>query len=138
MRRPALYSSSRSGRSEPDNPSVEEAAPAAPTKVSWWRRIHLSSTRLLWAAVVVLAASLAFTVNHGLRNTQRKLTQDDINAAVMKTLEIVNDSITLSFYDNGVVDGDVISVFVNGENVINQDATGLKKAWKGAIPCLLN
>lgn len=87
MRRPALYSSSRSGRSEPDAPSAEEAAPAAPTKVSWWRRVHLSSTRLLWAAVVVLAASLAFTVNHGLRNTQRKLTQDDINAAVMKTLE---------------------------------------------------
>lgn len=39
-------------------------------------------------------------------------------SSVMKTLEIVNDSITLSFYDNGVVDGDVISVFVNGENVI--------------------
>ena len=37
---------------------------------------------------------------------------------VIKTLEVVNDSITLSFYDNGVVDGDVISVFVNGQNVI--------------------
>ena len=37
---------------------------------------------------------------------------------VIRTLEVVNDSITLSFYDNGVVDGDVISVFVNGQNVI--------------------
>ncbi|HEY1113056.1 MAG TPA: hypothetical protein VGE66_05825 [Chitinophagaceae bacterium] len=39
-------------------------------------------------------------------------------SAVIRSLEIVNDSVTLSFYDNGVVDGDVISVFVNGENVV--------------------
>ena len=43
---------------------------------------------------------------------------DTRTSAVIKTLEIVNDSVTLSFYDNGVVDGDVISVFVNGENVV--------------------
>jgi hypothetical protein len=43
---------------------------------------------------------------------------DTRTSAVIRTLEVVNDSITLSFYDNGVVDGDVISVFVNGENVI--------------------
>lgn len=43
---------------------------------------------------------------------------DTRTSAVIKTLEIVNDSVTLSFYDNGVVDGDIISVFVNGENVV--------------------
>lgn len=37
---------------------------------------------------------------------------------VIQTLEVLSDSITLSFYDNGVVDGDVISVFVNGQNII--------------------
>jgi S1-C subfamily serine protease len=42
---------------------------------------------LLWAAIVVLAAALAFSFSHGMRTGQRKLTQDDINAAVMKTLE---------------------------------------------------
>ena len=40
------------------------------------------------------------------------------STSVIKTLEVVSDSITLSFYDNGVVDGDVISVFVNGQNVL--------------------
>jgi len=29
-----------------------------------------------------------------------------------------NDSLVLSLYDNGIVDGDTVSVFVNGENVI--------------------
>lgn len=43
---------------------------------------------------------------------------DTRTSAVIKTLEIVNDSVTLSFYDNGVVDGDIISVFVNGVNVV--------------------
>lgn len=37
-----------------------------------------------------------------------------------------------------VVETPVLKVDVNGENVIKQDAKGLKKAWKGAIPCLLN
>ena len=61
--------------------------PAQPAPLPKRRRIHLSSTRLLWLAIIVLAAALAFAVNHGMRNTQRKLTQDDINAAVLKTME---------------------------------------------------
>ncbi len=50
-------------------------------------RFSLSGTRLLWVAIIVLAAALALSVGHGLRTGQRKLTQDDINAAVLKTLE---------------------------------------------------
>jgi S1-C subfamily serine protease len=42
---------------------------------------------LLWLAIVVLAAALAFSFSHSLRNGQRKLTQEDINAAVLKTME---------------------------------------------------
>jgi S1-C subfamily serine protease len=38
-------------------------------------------------AIVVLAALLAFSLSLGLRPVQRKLTQDDINHAVLKTLE---------------------------------------------------
>lgn len=37
-----------------------------------------------------------------------------------QVFDIVSDSLVLSFYDNGVVDGDVISVYVNGENVISK------------------
>jgi hypothetical protein len=31
-----------------------------------------------------------------------------------------NDSLILSLYDNGIVDGDTVSVFVNGENIISK------------------
>ena len=38
----------------------------------------------------------------------------------IQTLAITSDSLVLSFYDNGVVDGDTISVFLNGKNVISK------------------
>jgi hypothetical protein len=38
---------------------------------------------------------------------------------VLQTIETTSDSLILSFYDNGVVDGDMISVYVNGQNVIS-------------------
>jgi len=31
-----------------------------------------------------------------------------------------NDSLVLSLYDNGIVDGDTVSVFMNGENIISK------------------
>ena len=37
----------------------------------------------------------------------------------MKPVEVSSDSLVLSFYDNGVVDGDSISVFANGANIIS-------------------
>jgi hypothetical protein len=38
----------------------------------------------------------------------------------IQTVSVASDSLVLSFYDNGVVDGDSISVYVNGENVISK------------------
>ncbi len=38
----------------------------------------------------------------------------------IQTVSVASDSLILSFYDNGVVDGDSISVYVNGENVISK------------------
>jgi phosphoribosylformylglycinamidine synthase subunit PurL len=52
--------------------------------------------------------------------------------------QIEFESITDAVLIGKVVETPVLKVDVNGENVINQDAEGLKKAWKGAIPCLLN
>jgi serine protease DegQ len=85
MRRPALYSSSRSARPAE---STSQAAPTEPTppRTSRWR-ISGSSPKLLWAAILVLGALLAFSLSLGLRPVQRKLTQEDINHAVLKTLE---------------------------------------------------
>ncbi|HEV7620327.1 MAG TPA: hypothetical protein VGO09_01265 [Flavisolibacter sp.] len=40
---------------------------------------------------------------------------------LMQTLEVNSDSLILAFYDNGVVDGDSISVYVNGINIISHN-----------------
>ena len=51
------------------------------------KRLTVSHNALLWTAILVLAAALAFTFSQGMRSGQRKLTQEDVNAAVLKTLE---------------------------------------------------
>jgi len=52
---------------------------------------------------------------------------------LLQTVTVSADSLTLSFYDNGVVDGDMISVYVNGENVID-NAKLTAVATKKTIP----
>ncbi|MEP6823250.1 MAG: peptidase S1, partial [Ramlibacter sp.] len=84
MRKPALYSSSRPEQAArapnpAEQPDVASAAP--PSR----RRFVPTNNQLLWATILVLAALLAYSLV--LRPVQRKLTQDDINAAVLKTLE---------------------------------------------------
>jgi serine protease DegQ len=87
MRRPALYSSSRSGPpGKVDLPAETTPEPARPQTTKAKRRFRVSGTSLLWLAILVLAAGLAFSLSHGLRPAQQKLTQQDINAAVLKTL----------------------------------------------------
>jgi S1-C subfamily serine protease len=91
MRRPALYSSSRpapaqqAGAAAQAAPATADPAPSPSTKKR--RRIPLSSPALLWAAIALLSALLAFSLSLGMREAPRKLTQKDINAAVLKTLE---------------------------------------------------
>lgn len=38
----------------------------------------------------------------------------------MQTVTVASDSLVLSFYDNGIVDGDSISVYLNNENIISK------------------
>jgi S1-C subfamily serine protease len=100
MRRPSLYSSSRPARPGPDAPDgsthartgpssapgADESAASDPLPQTRTARVA-SSQRLLWAAIVVLAGLLAFTLQHSLRATPQRLTQEQFNQAVMKTLE---------------------------------------------------
>ena len=102
MPRPALYS--RSPRNLPpraaDNsvlgvpqplPAPEPAPAPLPTTTYRWSRLqkHLSlnNVYLLWSCVGVLALMLALTLLQSGRADAQKLTQGDINAAVLKTLE---------------------------------------------------
>ncbi len=96
MRRPALYSrssrapqSSAAGTAEPV--TAEAAAPSAVARrrlglpAAW--RVKPSDPRLLWGVIALLTVLLALSFSLALRPVGRKLTQDDIDAAVLKTLE---------------------------------------------------
>ena len=102
MRRQALYSSS--SRTNPnalrqtDEVMLEQKRshlePALDTPLPRPSRIkramkHLSPSNIyfLWSVVGLLALLLALSFLMSLQNNPRKLTQDDINAAVLKTLE---------------------------------------------------
>src|SRR4051794_23351483 len=93
MRRPALYSSSTAGRpgqkASPANPLHDVSEPDTPTpaKAAKRSKFSASSPYLLWTAILLLGALLALSLSLGMRPAQRKLTQEDINAAVLKTLE---------------------------------------------------
>lgn len=107
MPRPALYS--RSSRSTPDTyegssrserepsatvqqhsappsspPDSLSAATAAQPKV---KPSLLNNLHLLWSVVGVLALLLGISFSQSMLPASRKLTQSDINAAVLKTLE---------------------------------------------------
>ncbi len=95
MRRPALYSSSRPARAagaQPHSAADEKLTPAQPIEAAApspaprrrWRQAA-GSPWLLWAAILLLGGALVFT--QAWRPMQRKLTQEDINAAVLKTME---------------------------------------------------
>jgi hypothetical protein len=62
--------------------------------------------------------------------TPSVLPYDQRKNHLMQQLNVSADSLILSFYDNGVVDGDSISVFLNGRNVISHSkltASAMKK-----------
>jgi S1-C subfamily serine protease len=95
MRRPALYSSSRRASHDPGgsggpggtHPSAS-LAPQTPSRWSrWQQRAAVHQIYLLWSVVGLLALMLALSLAVPLRPAARPLTQKDINAAVLKTLE---------------------------------------------------
>ncbi|MES2415639.1 MAG: trypsin-like peptidase domain-containing protein [Pseudomonadota bacterium] len=95
MRRPALYSSStRPAESAPagaggDSLSAAVAQPLARSgKLARLRRyVSPGNIYFLWSVVGVLALMLGYSLFMASRTGAQRLTQDDINAAVIKTLE---------------------------------------------------
>jgi S1-C subfamily serine protease len=109
MKRPSLYSSSRrqgavpagmqigppgpsGGMSEPATAGASDPPrPPAPSRlrrlVAKLDRPAWSDHRLLWAVIGLMAVSMTLSLGVLLQNTPRVLTQKDIDAAVLKTLE---------------------------------------------------
>ncbi len=103
MRRPALYSNSparknglatAAARTEEMVEQTAEAQPAdsqtsaqPASRLARLRRISPSDPRLLWSVIGLLALILALSFTAAWRDAPRTLTQKDIDAAVLKTLE---------------------------------------------------
>ena len=94
MRRPALYSRS-SPLAKPSDPALSgtpsgTAAPAGRTSRRWRWLPSASDPRVLWSAIGLLTLALIVSMGSVMHNAPRKLTQEDINGAVLKTLETTN------------------------------------------------
>ena len=94
MPRPALYSRSPRNLPPQDDDGLSDAVPAPVSdavQTGRWARLqsHLSphNVYLLWGFVGLLALMLAFSLLQTSQTRTQRLTQDDINAAVLKTLE---------------------------------------------------
>lgn len=93
MRRPALYSSStRAPAPSPASDALTATGETAALEAAsrWSRmasRVRTHQLALLWSTVGLLALLLAVSMAMSMKPGTRKLTQDDINAAVLKTLE---------------------------------------------------
>ncbi len=88
MRRPALYSSSQAQAGAPVPATVDPTLVVpTPTARRWRPKVSASDPRVLWSAIVLLALALLLVLAVTLRPGARKLTQEDIDAAVLKTLE---------------------------------------------------
>jgi S1-C subfamily serine protease len=94
MRKPSLYSSATRPPAGPANApqallptaSFATAEPAIRAPSGLWRR-QLQAPRAQWWAIALLSLLLALSVGLAWQQGQRKLTQADIDAAVLKTLE---------------------------------------------------
>ena len=95
MRRPALYSSSNrpdtglsvAGTDTAGINGVASSGQSASRLARFKKHFSFGNITLLWSVVVLLALLLALSFSMSLRPGARKLTQEDINAAVLKTLE---------------------------------------------------
>lgn len=126
MRRPALYS--RSSRPLQDRGS--DASGAFGACLTRLRELSLSSrliqrlsannVYLLWSVVGLLALMLALSLSFSLQPAARKLTQSDINAAVLKTLETtVLPSPAVKAYE--AIIPSVVRVVALGKNTKGKD-----------------
>jgi S1-C subfamily serine protease len=86
MKRSALYSSAKAQLVAAD------VRPVPPARLGWWKfaalrqKFAANQLLVLWSVVGLLALMLALSLAYKAQS-ERKLTQDDINAAVLKTLE---------------------------------------------------
>ena len=146
MRRSALYSSSV--RPHVDKPAALPAQSSAAERAASSGRVNrlrhaFSSSNpsrtiyLLWSAIGALALMLAISLSLSLRPAERKLTQEMINAAVLKTLE-TTDLPSAAAKAYALISPSVVRVVGTAKNKAGEDeeqsvGTGVVIVDKGII-----
>lgn len=135
MKRPALYS-----RSAPAQPAVSpvpaEVTPSRRRMLALRKQLADKQLYLLWSVVGLLALLLTASLVYRTQG-ERKLTQQDINAAVLKTLETTQlPSAAAKAYD--LISPSVVRVVgygkdKNGEQSERSVGTGVVIVGKGII-----
>ena len=142
MRKPTLYSASSqlvsTGTDLPDQQLAEQSQDKSGTRVSrLLKRLSTNNLTLLWSVVGLLAFLLAISVSLPLRPEARKFTQNDINAAVLKTLETtILPSAAAKAYENIIPS--VVRIVGSGKERDEKDSarsvgTGVVIVDKGII-----
>ena len=135
MKRPALYS--RSASAQPAvSPVPAEVTPSRWRMSALRKRFADKQLHLLWSVVGLLALLLTASLVYRTQG-ERKLTQEDINAAVLKTLETTQlPSAAAKAYD--LISPSVVRVVgyvkdKNGESSERSVGTGVVIVDKGII-----
>lgn len=150
MRRPALYSSSNridnatppaadeastTGSSEPSaGVHVALAANPAPRFSKLRQQLSPRNIYFLWSVVGLLALLLLISFSLALRPAPRKLTQDDINAAVLKTLETTLLPSPAAKAYQTIIPSVVRVVAIGKRNITPAETRGTKKDSKKPGP----
>ena len=141
MKRSALYSSSAKVNATVTSASASTPAPVEVTPSRWRfnalrQKLMAHQLALLWAVVGLLALMLTASLVYRTQG-ERKLTQEDINAAVLKTLETTQlPSAAAKAYDT--ISPSVVRVIgltkgKDGEPVERSVGTGVVIVDKGII-----
>ncbi|MFN5135157.1 MAG: hypothetical protein ACK5DG_07555 [Chitinophagaceae bacterium] len=132
-------------QNKPVTPSTNNTTPAPNAVVKNEPKPQVVSEQKTNAATEapssIIIKTDAVTLKEPVANIQKPVTTAPVinnpiittrSTEVIQTLEIVEDSVTLSLYDNGEIDGDVVSVFLNNEKII-ENVTLKASAYKKTI-----
>jgi S1-C subfamily serine protease len=137
MRRPALYSSSTrpAAAAAPGQPGEQPADATAPTSRlrRLKRQLAPGNIYVLWSVIGILALMLGISLFISTRPGAHRLTQEDINAAVLKTLEnTVLPSPAAKAYD--IISPSVVRVIGLGKETEDKVAAAGKPGKDGKDP----
>ena len=135
MRRPALYSQSRptdtavpsrAGNSKPREAAAKPQGARRRFSLAALRQMSPSDPRLMWSAMAVLALALAVCITLLLVRAPRLLTQKDINAAVLQTLETTTlPSAAAKAYEAILPSVVRVSAYVHGKDDDDDQGVGV-------------